>query len=169
MLWRFFSLLIALVSLAGNPTLADGLKPDDAGYQAVKALDAKLFQAYNDCDLETLASLVDDNLEFYHDKTGLSVGKNSFIAAIKKNICHKVRRELVPTSLEVFPLQSYGAIELGQHTFCNLAETPDCKAETNGIGRFFMLWQKQGDQYRLTRVISYDHLSDWQRPKKARR
>jgi hypothetical protein len=32
-----------------------------------------------------------------------------------------------------------------------------------------MLWQKQGDQYRLTRVISYDHLSDWQRPKKARR
>ena len=142
--------------------------PDDAGYQAVKALDVKLFQAYNDCDLETLAGLVDDNLEFYHDKSGLSVGKNSFIEAIKNNICHKVRRELIAASLEVFPLQNYGAIELGQHTFCNLLETPVCKAETNGSGRFFMLWQKQGDQYRLTRVISYDHLSDWRRPKKAR-
>jgi hypothetical protein len=26
-----------------------------------------------------------------------------------------------------------------------------------------MLWQKQGDQYRLTRVISFDHLSDRER------
>ena len=60
-------------------------------------------------------------------------------------------------SLEVFPLQGYGAIEVGQHTFCNMAETPVCKDETNGIGRFFMLWQKQGDQYRLTRVVSFDH------------
>jgi hypothetical protein len=168
MLWRIFSLLIALVSLAGNPAAADGLKPDDAGHTAIKALDSRLFQAYNDCDLQTLASLVDENLEFYHDKSGLSVGKNTFIEAIKKTICHKVRRELVPATLEVFPLESYGAIELGQHTFCNLIETPVCKPETNGSGRFFMLWQKQGDHYRLTRVFSYDHLSDWQRPKKAR-
>jgi hypothetical protein len=26
-----------------------------------------------------------------------------------------------------------------------------------------MLWQKQGDPYRLTRVVSYDHLSDRER------
>jgi hypothetical protein len=64
MLWRFFSLLFALVSLAGNPALADGLKPDNADYQAVKALDAKLFQAYNDCNLETLAGLVDELRSF---------------------------------------------------------------------------------------------------------
>ena len=66
-------------------------------------------------------------------------------------------------TLEVYPLQNYGAIELGEHTFCNRVETPVCKDETNGIGRFFMLWQKQGDVYRLTRVISYDHLSDRER------
>lgn len=169
MLWRVFYLLFALVSLAGSPSLADGLKPADADYQTVKALDSKLFQAYNDCDIETLAGLVDENLEFYHDKSGLTVGKGRFLEAIKNNICRKVRRELIAASLEVFPLQNYGAIELGQHTFCNLIETPLCKPETNGIGRFIMLWQKQGDEYRLTRVVSYDHLSDWQRPKKARK
>ena len=110
-----------------------------------------------------LGELVDENLEFYHDKGGLSVGKASFIASIKNNICHKVRRELVASSLQVYPLENYGAIELGEHTFCNMAETPLCKDETDGIGKFFMLWQKQGEQYRLTRVVSYDHLSDWQR------
>ena len=156
-------MLLALMVFGGTHAFADGLTPESAGYRQIKALDEKLFQAYNSCDLATLSGLVDENLEFYHDKGGLSVGKENFIASIKNNICHKVRRELVVPSLQVYPLENYGAIELGEHTFCNMAETPVCKAETNGIGKFFMLWQKQGEQYRLTRVVSYDHLSDWQR------
>jgi hypothetical protein len=163
MLLRIALMLIALAFGGGSQAIADGLNPDSAIYQQVKALDDRIFQAYNTCDLATLADMVDDNLEFYHDKSGLSVGKSNFIAAIKNNICHKVKRGLVASTLEVFPLQDYGAIEAGQHTFCNMVETPVCKDETNGIGRFFMLWQKQGDHYRLTRVISYDHLSDRER------
>jgi hypothetical protein len=163
MLLRIVLMLVALCFGGSGQTIADGLNPNSAIYQQVKALDAKIFEAYNSCDLATLADMVDDNLEFYHDRTGLSVGKASFINAIKNNICHKVRRELVTSSLEVFALQDYGAIEVGEHTFCNMAETPLCKDETNGIGKFFMLWQKQGDQYRLTRVVSYDHLSDRER------
>jgi len=156
-------MLFAFMVFGGTHVFADGLKPDSAGYRQIKALDAKLFQAYNDCDLATLGDLVDENLEFYHDKGGLSLGKANFITAIKNNICHKVRRQLVAPSLQVYPLENYGVIELGEHTFCNMAETPVCKDETNGIGKFFMLWQKHGEQYRLTRVVSYDHLSDWQR------
>ena len=161
-------MLLALMIFGGTHAFADGLTPESAGYRQIKALDEKLFQAYNSCDLATLSALVDENLEFYHDKGGLSVGKENFIASIKNNICHKVRRELVAPSLQVYPLENYGAIELGEHTFCNMAETPVCKAETNGIGKFFMLWQKQGEQCRLTRVVSYDHLSDWQRKAPAK-
>ena len=160
MLLRIVLMLIAFAFGGNTQTIADGLNPNSAIYAQVKALDERIFQAYNTCDLATLADMVDDSLEFYHDKTGLSLGKDRFIMAIKSNICHKVRRELVVSTLQVFPLQDYGAIEVGEHTFCNLAETPVCKDETNGIGKFFMLWQKQGDQYRLTRVISYDHRSD---------
>jgi hypothetical protein len=156
-------MLFAFMVVGGTHAFADGLKPESDAYRQIKALDAKLFQAYNNCDLATLGELVDENLEFYHDKGGLSVGKANFIAAIKNNICHKVRRQLVAPSLQVYPLENFGAIELGEHTFCNMVETPVCKEETNGIGKFFMLWQKQGEQYRLTRVVSYDHLSDWQR------
>jgi Domain of unknown function (DUF4440) len=163
MLLRIVLMLIALTFGGSSQTIADGLNPNSAVYQQVKALDDRVFKAYNTCDLTALADMVDENLEFYHDKTGLSLGKAAFITAIKSNICHKVKRELVVSTLEVFPLQDYGAIEIGQHTFCNMAETPVCKDETNGIGRFFMLWQKQGDRFRLTRVISYDHLSDRER------
>jgi hypothetical protein len=156
-------MLIAIVVGLDARVLAAGSKTDSPTYIEVKELDRKLFQAYNACDLVTLSDLVDENLEFYHDRGGLSVGRAEFLTAIKNNICHKVRRELVTTTLEVYPLANYGAIELGEHTFCNMAETPVCKDATNGIGKFFMLWQKQGDRYRLTRVISYDHLSDRER------
>jgi hypothetical protein len=37
-----------------------------------------------------MSSLVSDDLEFYHDKTGLSVGKQVFIEGIKNNTCGKV-------------------------------------------------------------------------------
>jgi hypothetical protein len=169
MLLRRCLMLMAFM-FAGNAHLyAGGLEADSPTFQQVRALDQKLFQAYNACDLKTLGDLVDDNLEFYHDKSGLSVGKANFLNAIKNNICHKVRRELVASTLEVYSLENYGAIELGEHTFCNMAETPDCKDETNGIGKFFMLWQKQEDHYRLTRVVSYDHLSNRQRKASTRK
>ena len=161
MLLRCCLMGIALL-VGGNVRVAyaDGLSPNASLYRTVKALDQKLFAAYNTCDLTTLGDLVDANLEFYHDRTGLSLSRERFLAAIKNNICHKVRREIVASSLQVYPIENYGAIELGEHTFCNLAETPVCNDQTNGIGKFFMLWQKQGEQYRLTRVISYDHMSD---------
>lgn len=160
-------LIVSFIAL-GAPVIAGGLKADSPTYLEVKALDQKLFQAYNTCDLATLSDLVDENLEFYHDKGGLSVGRAAFLEAIKNNICHKVRRELVASTFEVYPLADYGAIELGEHTFCNMSETPVCRDETNGIGKFFMIWQKQGDRYRLTRVMSYDHRSDRDRKANAK-
>ncbi len=163
MLVRIALMLIAFAFGGNSQTIAEGLNPNGAIYAQVKALDERIFQAYNTCDLATLADMVDETLAFYHDETGLSLGKDRFIMTIKSNICHKVRRELVVSTMEVFPLQDYGAIEVGEHTLCNLAETPVCKDETNGIGKFFMLWEKQGDRYRLTRVISYDYRSDRER------
>ena len=159
MLLRIALMLMAFAFGGNTQTIADGLNPHSAIYTDVKSLDERMFQAYNTCDLAPLADMVDETIEFYHDRTGPGLGKDRFITAIKRSTCHKVRRELVASRLEVFALQDYGAIEVGEHTFCNLTETPVCKDETNGIGKFFMLWRKQGDRYRLTRVISYDHRS----------
>ena len=75
----------------------------------VKRLDADLFAAYNDCQLEKFGSFFPENLEFYHDQSGGGpMTREQLVAAIKQNICGKVHRELV--SMEVFPMKNYGAL-----------------------------------------------------------
>jgi ketosteroid isomerase-like protein len=122
----------------------------------VTSLDSKLFAAYNTCDLETLGAMVVDDLEFYHDKNGLMTGKAAFVDSISKYICGKVKRALVPGTLEVHPLKGYGAVEIGTHTFCQTDGKGNCTSPA-GPARFVMLWQQTGDTWKLTRVISFDH------------
>lgn len=122
--------------------------------QTIAALDKKLFDAYNTCDLKTLDTMVADDLEFYHDQSGLSVGKKSFLESTQKYICGKVTRELVPSSLEVHPMKTYGALEIGVHRFLH----PNDPNNPPGEGKFAMLWQQKGNMWQLTRVISYDHM-----------
>lgn len=124
----------------------------DPLFQTISALDTKLFDAYNHCDLDTLGAMVADDLEFYHDKTGLSVGKQVFLDAIKNNICGKVHRILVPGTLEVYPLKGYGAVEIGVHRFTH----PGIDNEL-GEAKFITLWQNKDGSWKITRVISYDH------------
>jgi ketosteroid isomerase-like protein len=123
--------------------------------QTVAALDTKLFDAYNHCDLKTLGAMVSDDLEFYHDQTGLMVGKAPFLAAIQQNICGKVERTLVPGSLEVYPLKGYGAVEIGVHRFHRLGHPEDI----GGEAKFVTVWQNKDGVWKITRAISYDHES----------
>lgn len=140
------------------PVCARAQKPVPAAEQkalteTVASLDTKLFDAYNHCDLTTLGAMVTDDLEFYHDQTGLMVGKAPFLAAIKQNICGKVARTLVPGSLEVYPLKGYGAVEFGVHRFHH----PGHAEEGEGEARFVTLWQSKDGVWKVARVISYSH------------
>ena len=99
--------------------------------------------------------MVSDDLEFYHDQTGLAVGKAPFIASIQQNICGKVERTIASGSLEAHQLNHYGAVEIVNHYFHKPGQSP----EQGGEARAVMLWQKTGDKWLLTRVISYDHVS----------
>lgn len=132
----------------------DAIKTDAELTSAISALDTQLFDAYNNCDIDKLSSMVVDDLEFYHDKTGLAVGKKTFTESIQKYICGKVRRELVKGSLEVYPLKGYGAVEIGTHRFYHPG-TQD--HDVVGEAKFVQLWQYKDGAWKLTRVISYDH------------
>jgi ketosteroid isomerase-like protein len=122
-------------------------------FKTIQSLDTQLFEAYNHCDLATLGAMVSDDLEFYHDQTGLSVGKAPFIAAIRQNICGKVHRTLVPGSMEVYPLKGYGAVEIGVHRFHHPGE------DGEGEAKFVTLWKNKDGSWKVTRVISYNHES----------
>jgi hypothetical protein len=159
---RKFSALVLMVALGGAvvcgqeqavPSLGE-IKSDADLTKTITTLDKELFDAYNTCNIEKLGTLVVDDLEFYHDKTGLAVGKQVFLEAIKNNICGKVTRQLVPGTLEVYPLHDYGAVEIGTHRFYHPA-TADHGAV--GEAKFVTLWQYKDGAWKVSRVISYDH------------
>ena len=145
----FLAVLLSVYALHAH---AQSSPQPDPLFKTVEALDAKLFNAYNRCDLTTLAAMVSDDLEFYHDQTGLSVGKQPFLTAIKQNICGKVQRELLHDTLEVYPLKGYGAVEIGIHRFRHPGSPNDV-----GDAKFVMLWQDKDGVWKITRVISYEH------------
>lgn len=122
-------------------------------FETVAALDQKLFNAYNHCDLDTMSSLITDDLEFYHDNTGLSVGKKVFLDAIRDNICGQTQRELIPGSMEVYRLDHYGAVEIGRHLFRH----PGHEELGVGEGKFITVWRFKDGNWQMTRAISYDH------------
>jgi hypothetical protein len=156
-------ILAGLLSvLLMTPALAQPAVDPRSGavFDTIAAQDKKLFDAYNGCDLKTLGEMVSEDLEFYHDQTGLARGRTPFLAAIQNNICGKVHRMLVPGSLEVYPLKTYGAVEVGEHVFCPAAHIEQCDPKTSGIAKFTMLWQQTDAGWKLTRVISYAHVSD---------
>lgn len=119
----------------------------------VKGLDQALFDAYNVCDLPKMRALFANDVEFYHDNGGLMTGVDPVMDATKKNICGKVRRELV--SIEVYPIAGYGAVETGTHTFYN--RTSGKEEGGQKAAKFLHIWQNKGGEWKLTRVVSYAH------------
>jgi hypothetical protein len=150
---RFFAVLIlALWTAPWARAQQQGLPAADPLYKTIAGLDGELFDAYNRCELDKLGAMVDENLEFYHDVTGLAVGRKPFVDAIQTNICGKVQRVLVPGTLEVYPLHGYGAVEICVHRFTH----PHDPASL-GEARSIMLWQLKDGAWHLMRVISFDH------------
>ena len=144
---------LVILLLATLPLPAQSRGDSGTLFKTIESLDSRLFDAYNHCDLKTLGAMVSEDLEFYHDQSGLSVGKDPFIAAIKQNICDKVQRILVPGSMEVYPLKGYGAVEIGVHRFHHPAHPED------GVGeaKFVTLWQNKDGVWKVTRAITYNH------------
>jgi hypothetical protein len=152
------SLLIAVIAAAPAAAQTRKSSPDDALFKKVASLDAALFEAYNTCDLATFGSFFADDIEFYHDKGGLMRGKPALLEATKNNICGKTRRDVVPGTLEVHPMDGFGALQIGSHRFCDV-KLKQCDGSTGGVAKYIHLWQDTGDTWKITRVISYDHAS----------
>ncbi|MBS1531498.1 MAG: nuclear transport factor 2 family protein [Bacteroidetes bacterium] len=113
-------------------------------------MDSVYFNAYNTCDMDTQAAIYADSIEFYHDKGGLMTSKQALLKALKDNICGKVTRVLVPGSIEVYPIGTWGAVEIGLHRFINHqeSETP------SKPDKFIVIWRHRDDKWQITRVIS---------------
>lgn len=125
--------------------------------------DRQLFDAVFGCKLDDLAKLIADDFEFVHDKYGLTADSGAkFMDGMRQN-CKaqeagtnfRARRELVEGSMAVYVLNEYGAMQMGEHRFFALQPgQPDRLTET---GQFIDLWRRIDGEWKLARVISYDH------------
>ncbi len=128
-------------------------KPDvsKAFYDSIVQLDSTFFEAYNNCRLGKMDSLISEDVEFFHDRGGLTTSKKELIEALKKNICGKVTRELLKGSIEVYEIPAYGAIEMGFHGFHNNQEK---ETGPTHFSKFVTIWQRKNNEWKMTRVIS---------------
>ncbi|MEO6500234.1 MAG: nuclear transport factor 2 family protein [Mucilaginibacter sp.] len=120
-------------------------------YRTIAHMDSVFFNAYNTCNMDIMASIFADSLEFYHDKGGLSTSKAQVLEATKKNICGKVTRELIPGSIEVYTINNFGAVEIGYHRFHNNTEPA---GTLSSISKFITIWQFKNGDWKISRVVS---------------
>lgn len=125
-------------------------------YAEIAQLDSLMFAAFNAHDAQKLGAFFSKDLEFYHDKGGLddyTQTMDKLKSLFEKNRENGLRRDIVQGSLEVYPIKDYGAVETCRHQFCHIENgKDDC-----GIFKNIMIWRKKNDQWKVTRVISYDH------------
>ena len=129
-------------------------KQDDKLYSEIAALDSIVFGAFNSRDVNQFREYFTEDLEFFHDKGGLTGFDHTikFLESIKASN-GDLKRELVKESLEVYPIPGYGAMQIGAHRFCHMENNQvDC-----GTFRFVHIWQKKDGKWKITRVVSYGH------------
>lgn len=125
--------------------------------------DSLFWVGYNTCNLDLMSSYLAKDMEFYHDKGGITRGIDGMKKAMQENICndknHKVRRELVSGTLNIYLLRSgdsiYGAIFSGDHYFYNSYN--GAKETKDGIAKFSNLWLLKDGSWKMHRILSFDH------------
>lgn len=145
-------LFIVLFSYAHSQTA--NAQVSDELYRKIESLDSILFTAFNACDLKTFSSMLTEDLEFYHDKGGLTDYTHS-VNVTTENCERKLGlvRTLVPGSMEVYPIGNYGAVQIASHRFCHMENgKEDC-----GTFKFVHVWKNDNGNWKISRVVSYDH------------
>ena len=123
-------------------------------YKEIERADRILFQAFNRQDMAKFKAMFTKDLEWFQDNGGLIPYKTIFenFGNTFKNE-NKLSRVLEKESLEVHPLKDYGAIETGSHQFRHFENGK----EEVGTFKFLMIWNKKDGQWKISRVVSYDH------------
>lgn len=141
-----------------------GPKPTEALAHEIAAADQVFFAAvFDTCDTVKLATLVTPDFEMFHDKGGRTASSGPEFVKVFERTCerqktgedYRARRELVPGSMQVYPLNNYGAVQVGEHRFYQLL--PGKPEKLVEIARFTQVWKKEESGWKLARVLSYDH------------
>lgn len=148
-------------AMGANPTIAP---PGTNDEQAVRGADQAFWAAFNGCDQTGMAERFTSDVEFYHDKTGLTQSRRAVTASMFAGPCAhptalRVRREAIVGTDRFYPLADGFAVLEGEHRF--LATHSGQSERHDSKARYFELWQRDdAKSWRMRRVVSFDHRAD---------
>jgi hypothetical protein len=149
--------MIALLLMALTATVyvaAQGPRQNEELFQEILRQDSLLFGAFNNRDIAGFEKMFAKDLEFFHDKGG-HTDYTYTIQSLERTAAQNngLRRDLVPGTMEVYPIPAYGAIQIASHRFCHQeAGKEDC-----GQFSFVHVWRRSPEGWKLARVVSYGH------------
>ena len=158
---KFYFSLLSIIITGCFPT-AEAQSPGQVT-ETILHLDSAFWKAYNNCDTSDYIKYLTGDVEFYHDKGGITSGAAALIESLEKNLCsnasYKLRREAVAGTVKVYPMANgnniYGALITGEHVFYVTAngkpEYPD------GHANFSQLWLLKDGVWKMARILSYNH------------
>jgi len=158
-----YNIIIVVLILSVSGKLSAQVSRDSDLFRKLKTQDSIFFdRAFNRCDMNYLASAIDKDLTFYHDKGGIQ-NRELFLANTQKNICgdtlRKPIRKVDEQSLEVFPMYNnnvlYGALQIGIHSFYRREKGKE--DVFSGKAKFIHLYLLVGERWILKEVISFDN------------
>ena len=126
---------------------------------AVLENDSLFWITFNNCDIAAMEKFFTEDMEFYHDRSGLTATLETFLNNTRTGLCGtpnwRLRREVVEGSLKVFPMDNYGAILYGEHVFYIIENNQPGRLD--GLAKFTHLWKYSDGAWRMHRILSYDH------------
>ncbi|GAB3016116.1 DUF4440 domain-containing protein [Niabella terrae] len=157
-----YRLFVALCSSLAVTTIQ--AQTDRPQIQAARTADSLFWQAYNICDLTAMMALTAHDIEFFHDKGGITRGDSAFEASIRNGLCgnpgaFQLRRQKVSGTEGVYPMHNegklYGVLFTGKHLFYISQQGKAPYAD--GLAQYADLWLMENGNWKLARVFSYDH------------
>lgn len=152
-----FTVILTAISHCPQAQSTTGKQPDLK--RTILYHDSIFWKAYNSCDIATMQKFVTQDVEFYHDKGGLTTSSEKLIEAIRRGLCGspdwRLRREPVSGSIQVFELEQYGALLSGEHVFYVLEKGRNERLD--GLAKFTHVWRYKDGEWKMHRILSYDH------------
>ncbi len=155
----FFLFKISITAIFISNLIATSANANGDLRQKIIKLDLEFFDAFNTCNLSKWRKYLSEDIEFYQDNDDVTTTRKelepSFLDRCGPDNTAKLQRELIEETVEVHPIQGYGAVQMGSHHFWTAENNERIKVVAKP--KFVHLWRNRNGVWQITRVISYSH------------
>ncbi|WP_373395860.1 nuclear transport factor 2 family protein [Algoriphagus halophilus] len=130
--------------------------------QQILEFNSDYWKAYNACDVEKILSMESEDIEFYHDRGGLTIGQSES-KKVWENFCKKKEWKLeaiLMDDIKVYELKDsgnlYAAIIIGELSF-HAIRLSDGEKFPAGFSSYTTVLNYENGEWRMSRALSYNH------------